>query len=478
MKKHRISSLFLYKHRWALGFGLLGLVFIALIFLIPLLSPNGLSEAEMQSAVDSMSINRESIFAGEIVDLPYHALQKASITIFGLSAYAIKLPSIVIGFFLGSLLILLLNRWFKNNVALISSILTVVSAPFLYLVGTGTPLIMLVLWPTLLLWLGSKIQGVKKPRASFCFLFALALFVSIFTPYMLYLAAFIFIYAIIHPHLRFTIKTLPTIPFVLAVILALSGFAFIGYNIFKVPETLTALLFAPGFEFKDFLNNLKTGFLPFFSWTGSVTSTLLSPMLGLASVALAVTGLISTTKGFFASRNSIASLFIIFTVLLTGINPDCAILIILPFAILTAHGVRYILEKWYGLFPENPYARIFAIFPVGLLLGILLASSTFHYIFGYRYNPAVANEFQNDLSLIYENVEPDTTLLVAGGTLDYDFYHILENTAGFKVKTAPEGSEKAIATLGKWPEKLDDYDLYRIITSPKSTNSDRIYIYK
>ena len=478
MKKHRISSLFLYKHRWALGFGLLGIIFIALIFLIPLLSPNGISEAEMRSAVNSVAINRESIFSGEIVDLPYHALQKASIKFLGLSAYSIKLPSIAIGLFLGLLLILLLNRWFKNNVALISSILTVVSAPFLYLVGTGTPLIMLVFWPTLLLWLGSKIQGVKKPRASFCFLFALALFVSVFTPYMLYLAIFIFVYAIVHPHLRFTIKSLPTVPFILAVILALSGFAFIGYNIFKVPETLTALLFAPGFELKDFLDNLKNGFLPFFSWTGSVTSTLLSPMLGLASVALAITGLISTTKGFFASRNSIASLFIIFTVLLTGINPDCAILVILPFAILTAHGVRYILEKWYGLFPENPYARIFAIFPVGLLIGILLASSTFHYIFGYRYNPAVANEFQNDLSLVYENVEPDTTLLVPGGTLDYDFYHILEETAGYQVKTAPEGSEKAIATLGKWPEKLDDYDLYRIITSPKSTNSDRIYIYK
>ncbi|MBQ6354939.1 glycosyltransferase family 39 protein [Candidatus Saccharibacteria bacterium] len=478
MKKHRISSLFLYKHRWALGFGLLGVIFIALIFLIPLLSPNGISEAEMRSAVNSVAINRESIFSGEIVDLPYHALQKASIKFLGLSAYSIKLPSIAIGLFLGLLLILLLNRWFKNNVALISSILTVVSAPFLYLVGTGTPLIMLVFWPTLLLWLGSKIQGVKKPRASFCFLFALALFVSVFTPYMLYLAIFIFVYAIVHPHLRFTIKSLPTVPFILAVILALSGFAFIGYNIFKVPETLTALLFAPGFELKDFLDNLKNGFLPFFSWTGSVTSTLLSPMLGLASVALAITGLISTTKGFFASRNSIASLFIIFTVLLTGINPDCAILVILPFAILTAHGVRYILEKWYGLFPENPYARIFAIFPVGLLIGILLASSTFHYIFGYRYNPAVANEFQNDLSLVYENVEPDTTLLVPGGTLDYDFYHILEETAGYQVKTAPEGSEKAIATLGKWPEKLDDYDLYRIITSPKSTNSDRIYIYK
>ena len=201
-------------------------------------------------------------------------------------------------------------------------------------------------------------------------------------------------------------------------------------------------------------------------------------MLGLASVALAVTGLISTTKGFFASRNSIASLLIIFALFLTSINPDCAILIILPFAILTAHGIRYILEKWYGLFPENPYARVFAIFPVGLLIGILLASSTLHYIFGYRYNPAVANEFQNDLSLIYQNVDKETPLIIPEDDKNFEFYHILENTAGYKIKPTPDGSEKTIATLGKWSKKPENRALYRIITSPKSTNSDRIYIYK
>ena len=477
MKKHKISSLFLYRHRFGIGYTLLTLAFIAVIFLIPLLSPNGLSESEMQSAVDSASLSSESILSGEIVDLPYHALQKVSAHFLGLSTYSIKLPSMIIGLFLGLLLILLLNRWFKNNVALISSILTVLSAPFLYLVGSGTPLIMLDFWPTLLLWLGSKIQGVKKPRASFCFLFAFALLVSIFTPYMIYLAFFILVYALIHPHLRYTIKTLPKAPFIIASLIALAGLGFVVYNMIKAPGTITGLLFSKDFKIEDFGGNLLAGFLPFFSWTGSVESALLSPMLGLASVALAITGLISTAKGFFASRNSIASLFIIFTVLLTGINPDCAMLIILPFAILTAHGIRYILEKWYGLFPENPYARIFAIFPVGLFLGILLFSSTFHYIFGYRYNPAVANSFDSDLSLIYENVDENTALLVTGGTLDYDFYHILNNK--YPVITSPKDANgKAIASLGKGSNIPENYKLYRIITSPKSTNSDRIYIYK
>ena len=87
-----------------------------------------------------------------------------------------------------ALLILLLNRWFKTNVALFASILAVLSASFLYLAGSGTPLIMLVFWPTLLLWLGSKIQGVVKPKPLYCFLFAFALLGAIFTPHLIYLA--------------------------------------------------------------------------------------------------------------------------------------------------------------------------------------------------------------------------------------------------------------------------------------------------
>lgn len=478
MKKHKISELFLYKHRFGIGYFFLSIIFAALLFLLPLLSPNGLSEAEVRSAVDSYSLNSETIFTGDIVDFPYHVLQKLSIKFLGLNAYAIKLPSIIVGLFLGILLILLLNRWFKNNVALISSVLTVLSAPFLYLVGSGTPLIMVVFWPTLLLWLGSKIQGVKKPRVSFCFLFALALFISIFTPYLGYLAIFIFIYAMSHPHLRFTIKSLPKVPFFLAILIVAAGIALIGYNIYNTPSTATTFLFMPDFSLEKFGHNLVDGLLPFFSWSGNVESTLLSPMIGLANIALAITGLISTTKGFFASRNSIASLLIIYTLLITGLDPSFAILIILPIAILTAHGIRYILTKWYGLFPENPYARIFAIIPISIFLGIMLISSTTHYIFGYRYNPPVANEFNDDLALIYEHLEPETTLIIPAGTLEYDFYHILDDQTNFSVVTsAKEVKNAPVATLGKFANDLN-YDLYRVITSPKSTNSDRIYIYK
>ena len=477
MRKRKITDYFLFRHRFAIGYILLALAFALLLFLLPTLSPKGLSTAEMQSAVDSHAVSFDAITKGEVVDLPYHALQKLSISIFGLSAYAVELPSILIGLALGILLILLLNRWFKNNVALLASILTILSTPFLYLVGSGTPLIMLVFWPTLLLWLGSKIQGVTRPRISYCFLFIFALIFSIFTPYIVYLAILIFFYAIAHPHLRYTIKNLPRFSFILSCIVAIIGIGLIGYAAFKSPSTGMELFFAKDFNIANFFSNIRLGFSPFLSWNGSVESSLLSPMIGLPVIALAITGLISTAKGFFASRNSIATLLFIFTILITGFNPDAAILTILPLAILVAHGIRYILEKWYGLFPENPYARIFAIIPISIFIAIIIVSGSSHFIFGYRYNPAVANQFQTDLDLIYSKVTPDTTILVSGGTLEYDFYHILSDQGKYLVTSTPDGISGPIATLGKWPTNLNR-QLSLIIPSPKSQNSDRIYLYK
>ena len=112
VKKHTISKLFLYKHRFVIGYTILGLLFLAMLFFLPTITPNGLSKDEMESVTTSFNLNHDTILSGNIIDLPYHILQKYSIAIFGLNGFGIKLPSILIGGVLGLLFILLLNRWF------------------------------------------------------------------------------------------------------------------------------------------------------------------------------------------------------------------------------------------------------------------------------------------------------------------------------------------------------------------------------
>ncbi len=477
MKKIVISKLFLYKHRFQIGYILLTLAFVGLLFVLPFVAQKGLSEAEMQSATSSYNIEPDAIFNGDLVDLPYRLLQKTSIKILGLTPFAIKLPSIIIGLLLGFLLVLILNRWFKNNVSLLASILMTLTTPFLFLAGSGTPLIMTVFWPILLLWIGSKIQGEKRPEPVFCFAFALALFLSIFTPYMCYFDLFCILFAISQPHLRFVVKRLPKFPVIIIGVVALIGLALLIINIINNPAVAMELLFAKGFDTANYFNNISSGITYMFSWNKAIEGVFLTPLISLPIFAISAVGLFSTTKGFFASRNSIASLLTLFAILISGFNPQAIIFIIAPLSILVAHGIKYILEKWYSLFPENPYARVFALFPLSVLLFIIIIPGLFQYIYGYRYNPSVANQFDNNLAIIRENLTNET-LIIPEDRIEHNFYKILEDST--EIKIASEFNEEItgnIATLGKQDEKPKGRELSRIITSEKSNNSDIIYLY-
>ena len=504
MKKITISQLFLYRYRFVIGYIVLGLLFAVLLVTMPMQAQSGLSEAEVESATNSYWLGKNGILNGDLVNLPYRLLQKASILFLGLTPYAIKLPSIVIGFLLGFLLTLLLNRWFKSNVSLLASALIILSTPFLFLAGSGTPLIMIVFWPTLLLWLGSKIQGEKKPKPLYCFAFILAMLASIFTPFMIYFAIFCVMFVLMQPHLRFVVRNLPKIPLALCVLVGLGGFTMLGFSIYHHPEVLSELLFANDFKVGDFWRNVGAGLSYMFAWQGNQQGVLsanlkgvfLAPLISLPSFALALIGLFSTTKGFFASRNSIASLLLVFTLVITGFDPNAVIFFILPFAILIAHGIKYLLEKWYGLFPTNPYARIAALLPLSVLFGLMIFPPLLQYYYGYRYSPNVTEEFSDDLAVIWQNLD-DETLVVDD---NIEFYRILEEKSSLNVASTDELTQgietsderltavpevvttltegKDIAYLGRPATILpENYQLKRIITSPKRDNSDILYLY-
>ena len=457
-----------------IGYILLGIAFMALLFFLPAVAQKGLSEAEIESATNAYYLGDNTIVNGDLVNLPYRLLQKLSIMIFGLTPYAIKLPSVLVGLVFGLLLILLLNRWFKSNVSLLASTLIILSTPFLFLSGSGTPLIMIVFWPTLLLWLGSKIQGEKRPKPEYCFMFALALLLSIFTPYMLYFAVFCVVFVLMQPHLRFVVKNLPKLPLIFIGLIVVGGITALLINIINHPGTILELMFAQNFEIGNFFNNIARGLAPVFSWRTSLESVFLSPLISLPTFALGLIGLFSTTKGFFASRNSIASLLIVFTLIITGFNPDAVIFFILPFSILIAHGLKYLLEKWYGLFPENPYARISAILPLTILFGIMIVPSLLQYFYGYRYNPNIVNEFSDELSIVRKNLE-DGTLIVPE---EHErFYKILEEKSEIRIKKVGDEWSESTAVLGKPETVPENFALTRIIVSPRAQNSDIIYLY-
>lgn len=476
MIKRKLDKFILYKYRFLIGYVLITLAFLLMIFGLPLLSPDGLSQQEIQSAITAKGVSQKEILKGNLVSLPYLLLQRVSLEILGFNNYAIKLPSVLLAVLLAVFMVLLLNRWFKSNVALLTSTLVVLSVPFLYLAGVGDGSIMIVLWMTIMLWLGSKINNNPKPNPYLLVSFSFVGLLSLFTPQMIFMLGLIVIYATINPHFRFTVKNLPILAKILVTFnLALSGFV-VGYMFLFNSHSFNELLWGK-FISGGFLSNIRTGVAPFFAWHNVVDSILLSPLISLSVFALMMIGLIANLKKFFTTKLFLASGLVGMGVVLTGFNSMNSLMLLIPVAVLLAYGLQYVLMRWYDIFPENPYARLFAMIPIGVFLVVTLTSNFSHFVYGYKYIPTVANYFNNDLTLIYQNLEEGSKLLVPAGGLEYDFYI---NLRGVKISSnTPDPTvDKKIARLKSWSEKMSEkYKLSQIITSPNLRDSDRIYLY-
>ncbi len=473
--KKRVEQFFLYHHRFVIGYILLSVFFFALLSFLPTIAPGGLSQAEMDSTVQASQISPNLIEQGNVVNLPYTLLQKFSLSTFGLNLLSIKLPSIIIAVATAFFIILLLNRWFKSDVAIIASILTTLSTAFLFLATNGTPAIMYVFWLAIILWSGSKIVGNEHVNPLLIMLFFASLGLSLYTPQLILVALVIAIAGLTHPHLRFTLKQLKKYQLFISIIVFALCVTPLVIGIIKQPDNIQSLCFMKDFSISKFVQNISSAFAPFFSFSLVYNSVYLAPLFGLATVALVVIGVLASVGKMFMSRNTVVSLLVIFSIIISGLNPAIAISIIIPVAILSAAGVESIIEKWYSLFPENPYAHLFGIIPIVVVMGMIIGSGLTHFIFGYHYAPRVAENFNNDLTIIQENVSKDTKLIVSPDDDNYRFYRLLAKYDDYKLKDKYSAADKEIATFGA----IDDsnYKLKRIITSPKSRKSDRLYIY-
>ena len=430
----------------------------------------------MSSVVEASNLESGFIKQGTIINLPYVALQKGSLAIFGLNLFAIKLPSMIIAVATAIFVVLLLNRWFKSDVAIVGSVLTVLSTAFLFLATSGTPAIMYIFWLALILWLGSKIVGNENVHPMLVIMFFTSIALSLYTPYLAYVALAIAVAGLLHPHLRFALKQLKIYQLILCILIFVLMVTPLVISCILNQTTLQSLIFANNLDFNGFIANITNAFAPFFSFSLAYSSVYLAPLFGLATVALVIIGVLASAGKIYMSRNTIVSLLVIFSIFLSGLNQNVAISIIIPIAILSAAGIESIIEKWYTLFPENPYAHLLGIVPMVAVMIFIISSGLSHFIFGYHYIPRVVNNFNNDLTIIKDNISTETTLVLPKDHKNNDFFSLLEKYDGYKIVEKPKQAKTdQIASFE--PLFNDKYGLKQIITSPKTRNSDRLYIY-
>jgi hypothetical protein len=466
----------LYRWRFIIAFALISLIFITVIFLLPLATNIGLSDPEMATAVESHQLNTQSLFSGNFANAVYLSLQKLSIHLFGLTAFAIKLPSMLLAVLSGLFIILLLNRWFTTSVAVIASALTLGATGFLFVATTGTPAISYLLLLSLILWLGSKILN-ETPNPLISALLAVAFGLALYTPYMIYLVLATIIISLIHPHLRFTIKTLPKPQLIIAIILFL----------LTISPIITSFVLAPAasfqsialFENTNFADNIKAS-LALFSFKSTENIPVLVPILPLPTVLIALAGLVLALKNHHTSRNYLLLSFLLFAFISLSFTPDLFAVILLPITILVADSLQFLLERWNAIFPNNSYAKFISMLPVVIFAIFLSCSSIIYHFFGYRNIKEVNMFYNNDLRLLNAAVQPADIILIANDPPKLDFYRILEDKKQISVVDAiPDSIEQRLLVFRAdkdYPK--DRLSLQKILVSDRYNDADRLYIFE
>lgn len=489
MGKVQLTDFYFYRWRYAIGYGMIVLLLAIFLLFVGQTVPGALSQAEMDSVVRSSAIGVTQPETLAIPNMPYYVLQKFSIDIFGITPLGVKLPSLIMAFVASIGAVLLLRRWFRPNVAILATLLLITTVEFLFMAQSGTPHIMHIVWSVWLLLTATQVTNKDATRpVLWRILFFITLGLSLYSPLNIFLIIAIFGAALLHPHVRFVLRAMPKTPLFIYSWLTVIIAAPLLYLIVLQPRLALDLLGMPTTWPPHLLQNSWQLFHQYFDIYNPSTSALITPVFDpvrLILIGLGVWQLIRT--GYHARSYTIAAwIILILPVLL--LSPDYSSVMFVPFLIIIASGLYFILRSWYGIFPLNPYARVVGLIPIVVLTAGLVLSSIDRYIYNYHYGPTAVSHFSRDSQLLTERLkltkEPVTIVVTPD---EYKFYELLtkdvaeRNKSSIVISSNPEryfnATSSVIVSKQAQPAFVTKEPL-GIIATGQAKDADRFYIYK
>lgn len=471
----------LYRYRYVFGYGF---VIAVLLFLVTTdigNLPSGLSAAEMNQAVTSMSLHFSWDF-GWLINLPYNFVQKVSVEAFGLSRLTLSIPSLLFGGMTVIIFTLTMNQWFRNTVAVVATTITLTSIAFISMVRNTTPEIMLPFWLSLIIF-GAVRLLIRRDHAFVWKLLIIGASLGLlYTPYGIYALLAIFISAFFHPHVRSRFRHIRRHRLVIIALLIAVGIApFIAYIVVNRPafETLLGLpLLQESFghigenaaiAFDLYGNVFKNGF----------NGTIIVPLFGVATLALALLGLFQSVVYRFTARSYVLFAWTGTAIFLALLAPGQAAFMFLPISFLMAIGIDTLVVRWYKLFPRNPYARITGLIPLTILFLGITASNISHYFNDYSH---ISNSFYSQsLSAIQSSlvVEGEHPVILIAKPQDVAFYSLLQKEHTQLTVTTTLPSDAATPTF-VIPDSGQTFSFApsRIITSANKDASVALRVYR
>jgi len=471
MSSFDFSNFFIYKYRYIIGYVLIGLTLIFSLVFSSLYLPGGLTEKEIESTVTASVIDIKTPDSVNVINLPYYLLQKAGFKLFGVSLITIKLPSIILGAASIVGLFLLLKKWFRARIAILSSLIAIATGQFLFIAQNGSPDIMYLFWPVWLMYFSSMISSEEKRKNIHIILFGILASLSLYTPLSIYVLLVFGISTVVHPHLRFyLIKKMPKRKLITGLVISAILITPLIYYVIKTPDIILTILGIPK-QLPDLGLNFSKLYNQYLSFSKPGGTTVITPFFELGSFLIILIGIYRLIITRSTAKSYTLAFWIFILAPIVVLNPDYISISFLPLVILLASGLNWLLNRWYGLFPRNPYARIAGLIPVVVLVSTLIFFGATRYIFNYRYNPNIVNNFSKDIQLIPRDTK---NILVAKD--EFDFYNSMAKyNNDFKVIQEPTG-ENFVATK-KASNNFENYNITRIITNSFKEDSDRFYLY-
>ena len=110
----------------------------------------------------------------------------------------------------------------------------------------------------------------------------------------------------------------------------------------------------------------------------------LAPYFTLVVVALMCIGLFYLYKKRHTIQSYILFSWLAISIIVAAFNPSHPEVVFIPSMILAGMGIAMILNEWYRLFPQNPYARAFALGPIAVLIGGIMITDATRYFYLYN----------------------------------------------------------------------------------------------
>ncbi len=488
MKRPTIANISIYKWRYALTYTAVAVSFVGILLLVSLVIPGGISGREMSSIATSSALSWQNFSAEMVINLPYYALQRAIIELFGVSVLTIKLATIIIAAFSGLGLVLLLKTWFRSNVALLTALMAFTIGPFLLSAQSGNPGILYIFWPVWILYTATMVSR----RARFRLIWKISLLVlvagSLYTPLSLYVLIALISAAVLHPHLRHIVRQLNKIWLAGAACFGLIAATPLIFAVVLQPALLLRLLGVQGaIDIGASFSQLLSQYFNFFQPSAGIIMT---PVYSLPIVLIALLGLYRMFVVRHTARSYILFAWILLLIPALYINPQLISVTFVPAVLLTGYGIDFIIRSWYGLFPKNPYARVVGLIPITILIVSLAVSGIDRFMYGYLYSATPPHIFSRDVTLLASELKSNSTqgVTLAVTSSEYAFYEAFKTyNSELGISTIIRVSQETKATLdyqnmivtNAAQTTAANYPTpFMILTDGANQDADRFYLYK